>query len=97
MKVLGTNTGLPFEMLQKIKALSGKEFQHNQFRIICRCRGIADGNKKCEAAGLVSKVFSPGWASITGNKTELGLCEKEDIWIRISSSSDEYVSIKELY
>lgn len=97
MKVLGTNTGLPYEMLQKIKALSTREHHHNQFRIICRCRGIADGNRKCEAEGLAAKVFSPGWTSITGNKKELELCEKEDIWIRIDGAiGNEYISIKEL-
>lgn len=82
-------------MFQKIKELSDKEFFHNQFRVICRCKGIADGNKKCELAGLGSRVFTPGWTSITGNRTELELCEKEDIWIRIDGNT--YVSIKELH
>ncbi|MSS07066.1 hypothetical protein FYJ38_00235 [Clostridium sp. WB02_MRS01] len=97
MKVLGTNTGLPYEMLQKISKLSDKELHHNQFRIICKCKGIADANRKCKEEGLASKVFSPGWTSITGNKTELELCEKEDIWIcKNGTLGDAYVSIKEL-
>ncbi len=55
-----------------------------------------DGNRKCEAEGLPSKVFSPGWTSITVNKIELELCVKEEIWIRMGNSDDEYISIKEL-
>lgn len=97
MKVLGTNTGLPYEMLLKIRMLSDKELHHNQFRVICRCRGIADANRKCEAEGLGAKVFLPGWSSITGNKIELELCEAEDIWIcKDGTLGDAYVSIKEL-
>ncbi|RFZ78270.1 hypothetical protein DS742_14245 [Lacrimispora amygdalina] len=97
MKVLGTNTSLPYGMLQKIKQLSDKEIYHNQFRVICRCKGIADGNKKCELTGLGSKVFSAGWTSITGNRTELELCETEDIWIcKDGTLGNEYVSVKDL-
>lgn len=73
MKVLVTNTMLPYEMLQKIKALSEKEIRHEQLRVICICRGIVDGNKKCEAEGLTSKVFSPGRTSITSNKKSSGV------------------------
>ncbi|MEY8352534.1 hypothetical protein AALB39_04165 [Lachnospiraceae bacterium 54-53] len=97
MKVLGTNTGLPYEMLQKIKKLSNREVYHNQYRIICNCKGLADANRKCEAAGLGTKVFLPGWSSITGNKIELELCKAEDIWIcKDGTFGNTYISIKEL-
>ena len=89
MKVLGTNTELSYEMLQKIKALSTGKIHHYQFRIICRCKGLTDANRKCEAEGL------SGWTDITGNKQELKLCEKEDIWICVDGTNgDEYISIK---
>lgn len=97
MKVLVTNTELPYDMLQKIKMLSTRKINHNQFRIICKCKGLADANGKCETEGLAAKVFSPGRTSITGNKTELELCEKGDIWICLDGAmGNNYASIKEL-
>lgn len=97
MKVLGTNTSLPSTMLQNIRKLSDKEFHHNQFRVVCRCKGIVDGNKKCELAGLGSKIFSTGYTSITGYKIELELCKTEDIWICIDGTlRNKYVSVKDL-
>lgn len=42
-----------------------------------------------------SRIFRY-WTSITGNNTELELCVKEDIWIRMGNSDDKYISIKEL-
>lgn len=96
MKVLATNTRLPYEILQRVICLTDRELTDNQF-IICRCRGVADANRKCETIGLGEKVFLPGWSLITGNKKELELCEKEDIWIRIDGAiGNEYISIKEL-
>lgn len=97
MKVLGTNTGLPYDVLQKIKTLSSIEIRNNKFRIICRCKGLLDGNRKCEAAGLGEKVFSTGYTSIVVNKTEIELCKIEDLWIcKNGTVGDEYISIKDL-
>lgn len=98
MKVLGATTFLDGEPLRKIKEM-GYTGSHNQFRIICKCRGIADANKKCGEIGIHSKVFNPGFCMETGNALELELCEKEDIWISIDGAdvSKRYASAKELF
>ena len=81
MKVLATNSSLPYEMFQKVRSLADRELPVNQYRIICRCRGVADANRKCEAENLGEKVFLPGWSSIVVNSEELELCKVKDIWI----------------
>ncbi len=96
MKVLATNVSLPYEILQKLIHLSDRELPDNQFRIICRCRGIADANRKCETNELDEKVFLPGWSAIVVNGKELDLCNEEDIWIQIELGGDKYVCISEL-
>lgn len=96
MKVLATNASLPYDMLQKLIHLSDKELPDNQFRVICKCRGIADANRKCEANGLGEKVFLPGRSSIVVNGKELDLCKEEDIWIRIEFGEDKYDCIREV-
>lgn len=95
MKVLATNTSLPYKILQRLIHLTDRELPDNQFRIICRCRGIADANRKCEVNGLGEKVFLPGWSTIVVNGKELDLC-KEDIWIGIEFGEDKYACIREL-
>lgn len=96
MKVLATNASLPYEILQRFMRLADKEPPDNQFRIICRCRGVADTNRKCEINGLGKKVFLPGRSSIVVNGKELDLCKEEDIWIRIELGEDKYACIREL-
>ncbi len=98
MKVLGTNTFLYGNLLDKMseRGYSGSD---NQFRIICKCRGVADANRKCKEIGLHDKIFSyNGFTMETGNKTELELCEKENIWFSINGTNIDkgYVSAKEL-
>lgn len=96
MKVLATNASLPYDMLQRVTSLSDRNLPDNHFRVICKCRGIADANRKCEANGLGEKVFLPGWSSIVVNGKELDLCKEEDIWIRIELGGDKYACIREL-
>lgn len=97
MKVLGTNTFLYGDILDKMRE-RGYSGTHNQFRIICKCRGISDANKKCKEIGLHDRIFSSAFSMETGNKTELELCEKEDIWFSINGTNiaDGYISAKEL-
>ncbi|MDD5022019.1 MAG: hypothetical protein PHR82_07855 [Endomicrobiaceae bacterium] len=79
-KVLGTDVSIGGRMLDYIRE-RGYTGTHNQFRIICKCTSLYDANKKCSAAGLGDKVFVQRYTSETGNKIELELAEKEDIWI----------------
>lgn len=97
MKVLATNASLPYDMLQRVTSLSDRELPDNQFRVICKCRGIADANRKCEANGLGEKVFLPGWSYIVVNSEELELCKAEDIWIcKDGVTGSNYISTKGL-
>lgn len=98
MKVLGTNTFFRGKALEKLKNL-GYSGHHNQFRIICKCRGINDANRKCNELGICGKVFVANWCSETGNQEELSLCEKEDIWISIGGTNigKGYISAVELF
>ena len=98
MKVLGVDCGLPTKYLKKMEEICGRKFYHNQFRIICKCKSMADANRKCAEAGLNDKMFVSNWCSETGNEIELQLCEKEDIWISKNGVgySNGYVAISEL-
>lgn len=98
MKVLGTTTYLHGKQLDRMKEL-GYKGTHGQFRIICKCRGMADANKKCEALGMQDKVFRYGWYSETGNKKELELCETKDIWFSIDGTLNlgNYVPAEEIF
>lgn len=95
MKVLGTNTSVGFDRLNALKEL-GYIGHHNQFRIICKCKSMADANRKCEAAGVGSKTFQSTYTSETGNKTELEICEKTDIAFGIDQTGKTYVTIEQL-
>ena len=96
MKVLGTNKNLYTDMINALKEL-GFTGNHNQFRIVCKCKSVADANRKCEAAGLGDKVFRSGWYSETGNKAELAICETTDIAICVDRTmGGEYVTIEQV-
>lgn len=98
MKVLGTDTFVSNKVFEKIKERGYTGTSH-QFRIICKCRGIADANKKCSILGIGDKIFTRAYTSETGNTVELELCETEDIWFRIGRicKRENYISAKELY
>ena len=97
MKVLATNANLPYDILQRVMRLSDRKLPDNQFRLICKCRGIADANRKCNVNGLGEKVFLPGRSSIVVNSDELELCKTEDIWIcKDEIIGGNYISINEL-
>lgn len=98
MKVLGATTSLYGKQFDKMIDL-GYKGSHNQFRIICKCRIVADANRKCELLGIAGKVFRPGWYSETGNEKELNLCETNDIWISVDGSAGgkHYVPAEEIF
>lgn len=86
MKVLGTNIFLSGDKYRHVVELGGDRNNRNQFRIICKCRGLKNANEKCAALGLGKNVFSKSYTSETGNKKELKLCEESDVWICIKPS-----------
>jgi hypothetical protein len=94
MKYLNTNTFITGNRLKALKELGYKGF-HNQFRIICLCKSVADANKKCEEVGFGYKVFRQGWYSETGNKKEIEVCDKYGIAIKIDQT-DIIIGVGEL-
>ena len=98
MKVIGTEAFLP-KNLADIMREYGYKGTHNQFRIICKCRGIKDANQKCIEAGFFNDIFYRGYTSETANEKELELCEQKEIWIAVDGVgiSRQYVSAEELF
>lgn len=94
-KVLGTTLFVYHEILTILREC-GYQGESRQFRLICKCKSMADANRKCEAAGLGQKVFRPGWFNETGNKAELEFCESTDIAIRLDQTGKSYISIEEI-
>ena len=54
---------------------------------------MADANRKCEALGLGSRVFTSGYTAETGNKEELSLAMDGSVWVKLDS---RYVNVTEL-
>lgn len=97
MKILLTTTFIYGEYLEKLRSL-GAPIHDHQFKIICKCRGIADANRKCKEAGLGDRVFVSEYSNVTTNEQHIDLCEKEDIWISRygRKPNSDYISISEL-
>lgn len=94
MKVLGTIAYIPPAYKKKVEEYTGRELTRNEFRVICKCKGINDANKKCAELGFRSTLFSRAYTSETGNETEVSLCEKEDVWVAPNiSGKPQYVPI----
>lgn len=97
MKVLGTTINIPINYWRKAEQIIGESIPRNEFRVICKCRGIDDANRKCHELGFREKTFIKNRTSETGNKTELELCETEDVWIvKNSGCKQKYISISQL-
>lgn len=95
MKVLGANVFFTGNTLDKLKE-KGYTCAHNQFRLICKCKSMADGNRKVKPLTHNDKTFVTNWCAETGNKKELELCEQEDVWVCIDGIGDNYVPMSEL-
>lgn len=96
MKVLGTNIMIGGDKLDKLKEL-GYKGCHSQFRIICKCKSMAEANRKCEGLGFYKNTFSKSYSCETGNKLELELCESEDVWICLDGTiGNRYIKAKEI-
>ena len=96
MKVLGTEIFLYNKMVEAIKAF-GYKGNHGQFRIVCKCKSMADANRKCAAAGLGDKVFRSGWCSETGNVNALAAVEHSDIAFCVEGTiGSNYITLEQL-
>lgn len=100
MKVLGATFFPTYEITNILRELGGDKGFHGQFRIICKCKSMADANRKIQGLTNNGMVFRSNWCSETGNEIELDLCEQEDVWIRIDSNGltkkEDYISKSEL-
>lgn len=56
MKVLGANAFFTGNTLDKLKE-KGYTGAHNQFRLICKCKSMADGNRKVKPLTHNDKTF----------------------------------------
>jgi hypothetical protein len=74
-KYYGTLTSLPYPMLVKIGGL-GFKGHHNQFRVVCKAKSMAEANRIAKSSGLYEKTFSKTYTSETGNSIELRMCDK---------------------
>lgn len=93
-KYYGTNTNIYGAMNKKMHELGYKGF-HNQFRIVCKAKSMAEANRKAESYGLGKKVFQPNYTSETGNEIELNLADKYDFIICLNGTGgNEYIDIK---
>ncbi len=58
MKVLGTTTDVPVNYWRKAEIFLGESIPRNEFRVIFKCRGFDDVNKKCYDLGFREKTFN---------------------------------------
>ncbi|MCD7996439.1 MAG: hypothetical protein LUH21_04310 [Clostridiales bacterium] len=95
MKVLGTDVFLTGSTLDKLKE-KGHTGSRNQFRIICKCKSMADANRKVKPITNIDKTFVTNYCAEAGNKKELELFEHEEVWVRVDQTGDNYISMSEL-
>jgi alpha-mannosidase len=95
-KYYGTNTFFGGRQFEKLKELGYKGF-HNQFRIVCKAKSMAEANRIAEAHGLSKKCFNRDYTSETGNSIQLEMADKYGFIVCIDGTSgDRYMDIKEL-
>jgi len=95
-KYYGTNIGLYGSMNDKIREL-GYENSHNQFRVVCKAKSMAEANRKAVSYGLSDKTFSRDYTSKTGNSFEIEMADKYEFIIAIDGTRGKsYVGIKDL-
>jgi hypothetical protein len=100
MKIFGATFFPNYEITNKLRDLGGDKGFHGQFRVICKCKSMADGNRKVQELTNNDKVFRTNWCCETGNEIELKLCEQEDVWVRIDNNvldkKENYISKSQL-
>jgi len=95
-KYYGTYSNISGEMYDKIVQL-GYKGSHNQFRIVCKAKSMAEANRKASSYGLSNKTFSRDYTSETGNSNEIEMADKFEFIINTEiCHGKSYTGIKEL-
>jgi hypothetical protein len=62
-KYYGTNISLSWNASLKIKE-KGYNGSHNQFRVVCKSKSMAEANRIAEDLGIGRKIFHRDWTSM---------------------------------
>lgn len=89
-----TETGLPFSMLQVVRAAGVHKYQ-NQFCIFCKASSMAEANMKCKEAGLSDRTYQQRYTSIVPAETH-DSCKAAEIEIALEPAHKHLVSIETL-
>jgi hypothetical protein len=96
MKILIANIYLSGNMLDALRSF-GYKGHHGQFSIICKCKSMADGNRKCIDAGLGDGIFKSGSCSEMSNINALAAVEQSDIaFCAEGVTGSTYVTIEQV-
>lgn len=95
-KYYGTYTMIYGSMNKELRKL-GYKGSHNQFRVVCKAKSMAEANRIAEGYGLGKKVFESAYTSETGNEKEIELADKYGFIVNINGAlSNDYTDIKNL-
>ena len=95
-KYYGTLTMIYGDSYKKLKELGYKGY-HNQFRIVCKAKSMAEANRIAEGYGLGSKVFQRDYTCETGNDLEIELADKYGFIISTDGTiGSNYIDIKNI-
>lgn len=96
-KYYGTYTFLNGNKLDKIKQLGYKDNYHDQFRIVCKAKSMAEANRIAESFGFYKDTFRREYTSETGNKIELEMTDKYGFIVCLGGTiGDKYIDIRQL-
>ena len=91
MKHLRTQIFVFNKYYEALKIL-GYNSHSRQLPIICKCKGLRDGNEKCSF--IMNKVFEPKYTSETYNENIIEMLKETDIIFEICSN--KYVTIEQV-
>ena len=96
MKYIGAYCFICGEISQIIKEkLNDKHNHHNQFRVVCKARGVKHANELTSC--VTYNAFRYNYCSETGNETELSFFEKDNnVNFIIGSSFGRFITDIEL-
>jgi len=96
IKYYGTLTSLGGDCWRNAVSL-GYIGSHNQFRIVCKAKSMAEANRISEKLGFGKNVFRTNWACETGNKEEIEFADKHGFIISLNGSSGgNFVDIRQI-